>query len=63
MDIFSNLTDDQIALLGCAAALISSGGLMVLSHYIGRLRKPGSPEVNFSESGPAGEVSGSRRAA
>jgi len=63
MDIFSNLTDDQFALIGCAAALISSGGLMVVSHYIGRWRKPGSAKVEHSESPPAGRLRSSRRAA
>jgi len=39
MEIFHNLTDDQLALLGCAAALVLSGTVMALSYFIGRARK------------------------
>ncbi len=34
MTLFSGMTDDQIALLGCFAALVVCGGLMSLSYYI-----------------------------
>ncbi|MEO1996652.1 MAG: hypothetical protein ABGZ17_15395 [Planctomycetaceae bacterium] len=63
MDIFSNLTDDQIALLGCVAALISSGGLMVVSHYIGRMRGRRSLNIEATKSRLAGRTGASRRAA
>jgi hypothetical protein len=63
MDIFSNLTDDQIALLGCVAALISSGGLMVVSHYIGRMRGRRSLTLEASKSRQTGRTGESRRAA
>lgn len=36
MQIFENLSDDQLALLGCGAALLFSGTLMSLSYYSGR---------------------------
>ena len=36
MDLFSNASDDQIALMGCAAVLLFSGGLMYVSFFIGR---------------------------
>lgn len=39
MEIFRNLTDDQLALLGCAAALVLSGTVMALSYFIGRARR------------------------
>lgn len=35
MDLFSNLTDDQLALLGCFAAILVSATVMSLSYYIG----------------------------
>lgn len=39
MQIFSQLTDDQFALLGCAVALIVTGTMMSLSYYIGQSRR------------------------
>ena len=36
MELFNNASDDQIALMGCAAALFFSGGLMYVSFFIGR---------------------------
>jgi hypothetical protein len=36
MEILSNLSDDQIALLGCATALVITGSLMCVSYFIGR---------------------------
>jgi hypothetical protein len=36
MELFSNLSDDQIALLGCAVALVTTGSIMCLSYFIGR---------------------------
>ncbi|MDA1162266.1 MAG: hypothetical protein O3B13_04110 [Planctomycetota bacterium] len=38
MELFNNASDDQIALMGCAAALLFSGGLMYVSFFVGRLR-------------------------
>jgi len=40
MDIFRNASDDQIALMGCAVALLLSGGLMYVSYFVGQLRQP-----------------------
>jgi hypothetical protein len=42
MEFLSNLSDDQIALLGCATALVSTGSLMCLSYFIGRGRMQAS---------------------
>jgi hypothetical protein len=42
MELFSNLSDDQIALLGCATALMATGTLMSLSYFIGRNRMHGN---------------------
>jgi hypothetical protein len=42
MELFHNLSDDQIALLGCAAALVTTGSIMCLSYFIGRGRTQGS---------------------
>jgi hypothetical protein len=43
MEFFSNLSDDQIALLGCAAALVTTGTIMSLSHFLGRSRTESAP--------------------
>jgi hypothetical protein len=57
MELFSNLSDDQIALLGCATALVSTGSLMCLSYFIGRGRMQGaqaaSPDRSVAISGMA----------
>ncbi len=39
MEIFQNASDDQIALMGCAAALLFSGGLMYVSYFVGQGRR------------------------
>ena len=39
MDLLSGLTDDQTALLGCAVSLAVCGLLMVLSYYVGQVRR------------------------
>jgi hypothetical protein len=38
MEFLSNLSDDQIALLGCATALVMTGSLMCVSYFVGRGR-------------------------
>jgi hypothetical protein len=38
MNLLSTLNDDQIALLGCAGALLATGSLMSLSYFLGRWR-------------------------
>lgn len=48
MDIFSGLTDDQFALIGCAIALVVTGGLMSISHHIGNARRSVSQPRRFS---------------
>ena len=40
MDIFRNASDDQLALMGCAVALLMCGGLMYVSYFVGQLRQP-----------------------
>lgn len=35
MDLFSSFSDDQVALIGCAAALFCAGLLMTVSYYVG----------------------------
>jgi hypothetical protein len=46
MDLFNGLSDDQTALIGCAAALAVCGTIMSLSYYVGRFfqRSQHSPE-------------------
>lgn len=36
MDLFSTLSDDQIALIGCAAAFVVATFLMTVSYYVGQ---------------------------
>lgn len=40
MDVFSGLTDDQMALLMCAGALAACGLMMTISYYIGGHHRP-----------------------
>jgi hypothetical protein len=44
LEIFKTLSDDQIALVGCAAALTVAGTIMSLSYYIGRGRMTGAAQ-------------------
>jgi hypothetical protein len=37
-ELWKSMSDDQIALFGCAAALLVAGAIMSLSYYIGRAR-------------------------
>ena len=39
MDFFQNATDDQIALMGCFVALVSSAALMYLSVFLSRTHR------------------------
>ncbi len=38
IELWKSLSDDQMALVGCAAALMVTGTIMSLSYYIGRGR-------------------------
>lgn len=53
MNFFTNLNDDQIALLGCAAALLFTGTTMSLSYFIGRWRFPEAPAFSGAALIPA----------
>jgi len=53
MELFTNAADDQIALMGCAAALLFSGGLMYISFFVGR---HGQNEETTSRSIPLAPV-------
>ena len=48
MEFINNLSDDQIALTGCVAALILSGIMTSVGHTIGQLRKPSSSRNIFN---------------
>lgn len=39
MDFFQNATDDQIALMGCFVALVTSAALMYVSVYLNRTHR------------------------
>jgi hypothetical protein len=39
IELWKSLSDDQMALVGCAAALMITGTMMSLSYYIGRGRR------------------------
>jgi hypothetical protein len=48
MDFLSEFSDDQIALIGCFVALVSCGGIVSLSHYLGghsRSKRGGSQQA------------------
>lgn len=42
MELFQNLTDDQIALIGGLVALAASGTLMYVSYFMGPAARRGS---------------------
>jgi hypothetical protein len=52
MDFLKSLPDDQLALLGCFVALLSTGGLMSLSYFVGRGRLSDS-RLNAAQRVPA----------
>lgn len=39
MDFFQNATDDQIALMGCFVALVTSAALMYVSVFLNRAQR------------------------
>jgi hypothetical protein len=43
MDLFSGLSDDQTALIGCVAALSACAGLLALTSVFGRRRPDPAP--------------------
>jgi hypothetical protein len=66
MELFSNLSDDQVALLGCAAALVTSGSIMCLSYFIGRGRTQSTqaaPSVAMPLVAQVAEIAEKRNAA
>ena len=66
MELFSHLSDDQIALLGCAAALVTTSTIMSLSHFLGRSRLQPVPmpaPVAMRVVSEAGELAQKRNAA
>lgn len=42
--LLNNLTDDQVALLGCLLALVVTGTLMSLSFYVGKRARGETPD-------------------
>ena len=49
MELINTLSDDQIALAGCVAALFLSGMMTAAGHTIGRLRNPASARNIFNQ--------------
>jgi hypothetical protein len=45
MDLTQHLSDDQTALIGCALALLASGGLMWASYFVGQALRRESRET------------------
>ncbi|MGD9858314.1 MAG: hypothetical protein AB7U20_25515 [Planctomycetaceae bacterium] len=43
MNFLHNLSDDQTALIGCAAALAAAGLMMSISYYLGRWNETAQP--------------------
>lgn len=46
MGFFENASDDQVALVGCAVALLLSGGLMYLSYVLGQGRQASESQAD-----------------
>jgi hypothetical protein len=44
MDFAQNLTDDQIASIGCITTLVVAGAVMYLSFYVGQWRRKGETD-------------------
>ncbi|MBI1313150.1 hypothetical protein GC176_17810 [bacterium] len=65
MEIFQNASDDQIALMGCAAALLFSGGLMYVSYFVGQGRRSSEsqPAIPLDQSRETQSDKSTRRAA
>ncbi len=63
MQLAATFSDDQIALLGCAAALVTTGTLMSLSYFLGRAFRqneehrptPGTLKMPLPTTSPAAE--------
>jgi hypothetical protein len=45
-EIVNSLTDDQVALIGCAVAVLFTGTVMSLSYYVGRGRRSESSKAD-----------------
>lgn len=52
MEIVSQLTDDQLALIGCAVALLATGTMMSLSSYLSPARRAGRAESPSAKENP-----------
>ena len=50
MDLTQHLSDDQTALIGCALALLASGGLMWVSYFVGQALRRQSRAENATPS-------------
>ena len=61
MQTITTLTDDQVALIGCAVALLVTGTIMSLSFYLGKGRKQEDVTMN-AERDSAAESSKTDRA-
>ena len=51
MDVLAEFSDDQVALMGCFAALVCSGAVMSLSYYLGGHARGKSQVPHLSAAG------------
>ena len=68
MDLIRQLSDDQLALLGCAGALAAAFTIMAVSYHVGRIVRGGvQPQHVMRIESPTAPLSvakpGARRAA
>ncbi|MDA1013438.1 MAG: hypothetical protein O3A00_03170 [Planctomycetota bacterium] len=66
MDIFSQLTDDQFALIGCGFAFAVCGGLLSLSYHFGQVSRHQNEQpqtLSFPETAPAAASDQKKQAA
>ena len=56
MDLTQHLSDDQTALIGCALALLASGGLMWASYFVGQALRREAREQDATRAIPMTRV-------
>lgn len=62
MGFLTALSDDQLALLGCATAFFLFGGLMSLSYYVGRAGRSSTQSAPRAKRMVRNEAAASNRA-
>lgn len=63
LQLFSSLSDNQTAILGCVAALGGAMSLLAVSYYAGQSRQSSAKVLKQPQVMHSGESSGQRKAA